>query len=214
MSHMPEDARTEVLPWFRAHPRGTVAVATCLFVAVFALRLSVGDPDDTVNLLLTLPIALLALTFGRTVGLLSGVVGVALVAAWVVVRDVDLSALGWASRATPLLLLGGLLGDASDRLTAAQARGRALEAAAQRHRDATEVNDTLVQGMAAARWSLEAGRHEAGLETLVETLVLGQQLVSKLMREADMGPDGHRPPARDSSPDLAERPAQRGRRVT
>jgi hypothetical protein len=198
MSDMSERADTEALPWYRAHPRGTVAVATALFAAVFALRLSAGDPDDAVNLLLTLPIALLALAFGRTVGLVSGAVGVALVAAWVVIRDVDLSALGWASRATPLLLLGGLLGDASDRLTAAQARHRALEAAAQRHRDATEVNDTLVQGMAAARWSLEAGRYDAGLKTLEETLVLGHQLVSRLMREADMGMDGHRPPARDN----------------
>ena len=198
MSELSERAPAEApLPWFRAHPGWTWAVAVALFAAVFALRLTVGDPDDTVNLLLTLPIALLALSFGRTAGLVSGLVAVALVATWVVARDVDLSALGWASRVTPLLLLGGLLGDASDRLTAAQARRRTLESAAQRHRDATEVNDTLVQGMAAARWSLEAGRYDAGLKTLEETLVLGQQLVSKLMREADMGLDGHRPPSRD-----------------
>jgi surface antigen len=127
---------------------------------------------------------------------LAGLLAVGLVAAWVVLDDVELSALGWASRVLPLLLLGGLLGDASDRLAAADARRRALEAAAQRHRDATEVNDTLVQGMAAAKWAFEAGRTESGLRTLTETLEVGHQLVSKLLREADMGLDGHRPPER------------------
>lgn len=185
-------------PWFHRRPRVTVAVAIALFAAVLALRLSVGRTDDAVNMLYTLPIALVALAFGRRAGILAGIAGVALVVVWVLVRDVDLSPLGWASRALPLLLLGGLLGDASDRLAAAESRHRELEAAAQRHRDATEVNDTLVQGMAAAKWAIEAGRHDAGLKTLGDTLTLGHDLVSKLMRDADMGIDGHRPPVRDA----------------
>lgn len=184
-------------PWFRERPGRTVAVAAALFGAVFALRMLGNAPEDAVTMLYALPIALLALAFGRTMGLGAGVFAVGLVAAWAVWRDVDLSALGWASRITPLLLLGALLGDASDRLAAADLRQRALEAAAQRHRDATEVNDTLIQGMAAAKWSLEAGSHDAGLRTLEETIALGHDLVSKLMREADMGLNGHRPPRRD-----------------
>lgn len=184
------------LPWFHRRPRATVAVAVALFVGILALRLSVGRTDDAINLLYTLPIALVALAFGRRAGIIAGLAGVALVVVWVAVRDIDLSALGWASRALPLVLLGGLLGDASDRLAAAEVRHRELEAAAQRHRDATEVNDTLVQGMAAAKWALEAGRHDAGLKTLADTLTLGHDLVSKLMRDADMGIDGHHPPVR------------------
>jgi hypothetical protein len=184
-------------PWFRAQPTWTVAVAAVLYVAVLTLRLTIGEPSDAVNMLYALPVSLIALAFGRRAGIAAGSLAVALVAVWAVVDDADLSALGWASRVVPLLLLGGLLGDASDRLEEAERRERAHEAAAQRHRDATEVNDTLVQGMSAAKWSLEAGRHEAALRTLEDTLTLGHELVSKLMREADMGLNGYRPPARD-----------------
>lgn len=183
-------------PWFREQPLWTLAVAGVLFVAVFTLRLTVGNPTDAVNLLYVLPVALVALAFGRNAGIAAGLAGVALVTGWALLTSADLSVLGWTSRVVPLLLLGYLVGDASDRLEEADRRDRAYAAAVQRHRDATEVNDTLVQGMAAARWSLEAGRHEAALRTLEETLELGHQLVSKLMREADMGLDGHRPPDR------------------
>jgi hypothetical protein len=190
------DARGTQRAWFRERPQWAATVAAALFAGVFTLRLTTGNTDDAINMLYALPVALVALTFGRTPGVLAGLLAVALVAAWVLLDDVELSALGWASRVLPLLLLGGLLGDASDRLAAADARRRALEAAAQRHRDATEVNDTLVQGMAAAKWAFEAGRTESGLRTLTDTLEVGHQLVSKLMRQADMGLDGHRPPER------------------
>lgn len=180
------------LPWFRSQPGWVLGVAAALYLSVFMLRLTTGGPQDATNMLYTLPIALVALAFGRSAGIVAGLVAVALVAAWVLVDGVDLSFLGWASRILPMLLLGGLLGDASDRLVDADARQRAMEAAAQRHRDATEVNDTLIQGMAAAKWALEAGRYESGLKTLAETLHVGHDLVSKLLREADMGLDGHR----------------------
>jgi hypothetical protein len=192
-THQEQEPDTR-LPWFRMHPRWALVVAVVLFGGVFALRLSAGQPDDVINLLYALPIALVALAFGRAPGIGAGVLAVVLVVVWVWLRDVDLSALGWLSRVIPLLLLGGLLGDASDRLAAASKRQRELESAAQRHRDAIEINDTLVQGMAAAKWSLEAGRVDAGMQTLDETLALGHVLVSKLLREADMGIDGHRPP--------------------
>jgi signal transduction histidine kinase len=188
---------SDYAPWFRERTRTTLSVAALLFATVFALRLAYGSPVDVVNLLYTLPVALLALAFGRKAGILAGLVAVGLVVAWILVTGVDLSALGWASRILPLLLLGGLLGDASDRLAEASEQQRLLEAATQRQRDAAEVNDTLVQGMAAAKWALEAGRVEAGLKTLDETLALGHELVSKLLREADMGLDGHRSAPRD-----------------
>jgi hypothetical protein len=184
------------LPWFRARPSLVLGVAVVLYLSVFLLRISVGGPADAINMLYALPIGLVALAFGRTAGVMAGLLGVALVAAWVLIDGIDLSALGWASRILPMLLLGALLGDASDRLAEADARQRVLEAAAQRQRDATEVNDTLVQGMAAAKWALEAGRYESGLKTLEETLQVGHELVSKLMRDAEMGLDGHRPPPR------------------
>ncbi len=197
MDPTPDRGRRNDVPWFHRQPRLTVAVALLLFVTVLTVRLSIGGPEDAINLLLTLPVALIALAFGRNGGLAAAVVAVGLVVLWVTLTDADLTPLGWTSRVVPLLLLGGLLGDASDRLAAAHRRSRELEAAAERQRAATEVNDTLVQGMAAAKWSIEAGRYEAGLKTLTDTLTLGHELVSKLMRDADMGFDGHRPPARD-----------------
>lgn len=183
-------------PWFREQPLWTLTVAGVLFVAVFTLRLTVGDATDAVNLLYALPVSLVALAFGRNAGSAAGFAGVALVSGWALLTSADLSVLGWTSRVVPLLLLGYLLGDASDRLEEADRLERAYAEAAQRHRDATEVNDTLVQGMSAAKWSLEAGRHDTALKTLEETLALGHELVSKLMRDADMGIDGHRPPDR------------------
>jgi len=185
------------MPWFRDRPTWAVAVAATLFAAVFVLRLTAaGGPEDAINMLYALPVALVALAFGRTAGVGAGLLAVLLVAAWVLIDGVELTLVGWASRVVPLLLLGGLLGDASDRLAVTDARRQALEAAAQRHRDATEVNDTLVQGMAAAKWAIEAGRTESGLKTLEETLQVGHELVSKLMRDADMGINGHRPQQR------------------
>lgn len=186
----------DVGPWFRVRPQAALAVAGVLFSAVLAIRFAVEDPVEAVSLLYVLPVALVALTFGRWAGLMAGLLAVALVGLWVAVADADLSLIGWVSRVVPFALLGWLLGDASDRLEAAEARRSALEAAAQRQRDATEVNDTLVQGMAAAKWALEAGRTEAGLRTLADTLQLGHELVSDLMRTSDMGLGGHRPPNR------------------
>jgi hypothetical protein len=183
-------------PWFRSRPRAALAVAALLFTLVLAVRFSVEDPVEAISMLYVLPVALVALAFGRRAGLAAGLMALGLVAFWVLVVGADLSVIGWVARLVPFVVLGYLLGDASDRLEAAEARRAALEAAAQRHRDATEVNDTLIQGMAAAKWALEAGRTEAGLRTLEETIALGHQLVSELLRDADMGVNGHRPPVR------------------
>jgi hypothetical protein len=188
--------RTEGGPWFRSRPRTALAVAALLFTGVLALRFSVEDPVEAISMLYVLPVAFVALGFGRNAGLAAGLLALGLVAFWVQVVGTELSVIGWVARLVPFVVLGYLLGDASDRLEAAEARRAALEAAAQRHRDATEVNDTLIQGMAAAKWAIEAGRTESGLQTLAETIELGHQLVSELLRDAEMGVNGHRPPVR------------------
>jgi hypothetical protein len=197
MDDMSEPSPPVAGPWFRARPRAALVVAVLLFGAVLALRLADDEVSDAISMLYTLPVALVALAFGRSAGVIAGATALLLVGVWVLVTGDGPSVLGWVSRAVPLLLLGALVGDASDRLSRAERHRLALEAAAQRQRDATEVNDTLVQGMAAAKWAIESGRHESGLKTLDETLRLGHELVSQLLRESDMGPNGHRPPVRD-----------------
>jgi hypothetical protein len=101
---------------------------------------------------------------------------------WVGIVGVHLSLVGWSSRILPLLLVGFLLGDASERLDQAARERQAHRVAAPRQHDAVEINDTLVQGMSVAKWAFEAGRIEAGLRALDETVVLGHRLVSDLIR--------------------------------
>jgi hypothetical protein len=87
----------------------------------------------------------------------------------------------------PLLLLGVLLGHATDRERRAHEEHRRLEAAALLHREAIEVNDSLVQGMAAAKWSFESGQVDTGTRILDRTIADAHDLVSGLIRRADMG---------------------------
>jgi hypothetical protein len=55
----------------------------------------------------------------------------------------------------PTLFLGVLLGRATDRARRAEGERRRLERTAL-HRQAIEIDDSLVQRMAAAKWSFEA----------------------------------------------------------
>jgi hypothetical protein len=173
-------------PWFGRHPSLALGVAGLMYVAVFSLRLLTGNPADAYALLYALPVALVAVTSGLRAGTGAGLLAVALLAVWAVVRDVSLTPAGWASRVLPLLLLGVLLGHATDRVQKAQLEQRRLHEAAMLHREAIEINDTLLQGMAAAKWSLEAGRLDSGKAILDETIEEAQQLVSGLIRRADM----------------------------
>ena len=179
-------------PWFLSRPGLTVGVAVALYVMVLGLRFVVDSPQDPITLLFCLPIALLAVAFGLRAGLVAGLVGIFLVAVWVLVEHISLSFLGWSSRVIPMLLLGILLGDAVDRLRRSEAERHRLEAVAQRHRDAVEFNDSVVQGLSAAKWALEAGRQQRGLKIIAETLDVAQELISGLLRDADMGVDGRR----------------------
>ena len=146
-------------PWFRRHPGLALTVAGVLYAAVLALRLLHGTPADAYSMLYALPVALLATTFGLLAGTGAGLVAVGLTVLWAVVRDASLTPTGWASRVLPLLLLGVLIGHATDRARRAEMERRRLEAAAAHlHREAIEVNGALGQGMAAAKRSLETGQ--------------------------------------------------------
>jgi hypothetical protein len=162
----------------------TLAVAAVLYAAILAVRLLDPHPSDAPSLLYVFPVSLVAVAFGPRAGISAGLVAVALVVVSVVVDDVSLTAAGWASRIVPLVILGALLGDASERVRRAEAEKQRLEAAALLYREAIEINDTLVQGMVASRWALEAGRQDAGLQTLEQTIGQAQELVSGLIRRA------------------------------
>lgn len=132
--------------------------------------------------LFVLPVSLLALARGVRAGLASAALATVLLVAWVWTTDLDFSSLAWASRVVPLILTGLLLGDASDRLSRSEARRIALELAADRHAQAAEINDSLIQGMASAKWSLETGDVESGIRTLRDTIGVGQRVVTQLLK--------------------------------
>lgn len=175
------------LRFLETRPGVVVAVAAVLFTGVLGLRLLAGDAADAYSMFYVFPVALLATTFGVRAGGAASTLAVALIVVWTLVDDVTLSPVGWASRVVPLLLLGVLVGESTDRRRHVEQERRRLEAAALLHREAIEINDSLVQGMAAAKWSLEAGSVEVGLRTLDDTITKAQGLVSDLIRRAEMG---------------------------
>jgi hypothetical protein len=162
-----------------------MSVAGFLFLGVVVLRLTVPDAGEAASTLFLLPITLLAVASVRSAGLLAAFVALVLTGWWDWLSGADVSVIGWVWRGLPLLLVGGLVGDASDRLRSFEQHRRALETNALRHRQAVEINDTLLQCMAAAKWSIEAGRVQTGVEMLNETLTRGHSLVSQLIREAE-----------------------------
>jgi hypothetical protein len=172
-------------PWFRRHPALAVGVAVVVFCVVLWLRLLLDDPGQLVELFYALPVALLTVTHGRRGGALAGLLVSGLLVLGGIVDPTSLNLLGWCGRLLALLLLAGLLGDATDRLRRAEARQLRLEQVAQRQRDAAEVNDALVQSLSAAKWALEAGDLERGLRIITETGGRAQQLVTDLLRDAD-----------------------------
>jgi hypothetical protein len=166
-------------PWFVLHPLRAKVVVAVSFVAVFVLHLVAGSADATI--LYVLPVALAALGFGLLIGTVAGLVAVGLTILGVVISEESLAVWSWCSHAAPLLLLGLLAGASADRIRAARvAEVYALEVALLQ-REAAEVNDSVVQGLAAARWLLESGQVERALDVLDETAQSAQALVSRVL---------------------------------
>jgi hypothetical protein len=193
--HPGVDGAKAMEPWFHRRPPLTVAVASALYAVVLGLQWLVDTPEP-ITLLFCFPIALLAIAFGLRAGLLAGSGGICLVAISASVAGIEPSFWGWLTRAAPMLLLGGLLGHAADQLHRSEAERNRLMAVAQRHRDAVDFNDRVVQELAVAKWALEAGNPERGLDIVTSTLDGAQDMVSKMLRDADAdagGRPGRRP---------------------
>jgi glucose-6-phosphate-specific signal transduction histidine kinase len=188
-------ARSDRGPWFSREPAVALVVIGVLYLAVFLLRMLAGSPVDAYSMLYVLPVALAAAAFGRNGGVIASLVAVLLIVAWAVTRDVTLSPSGWASRLVPILLLGYLLGLAVDRVRRAEADRSRMEIAALLHREAIEINDSLIQQMTAARWALEAGQTESSERILADAIADAQRLVSSLIKRSGLGLHVERPEA-------------------
>jgi len=177
-------------PWFRQRPRLAVGVAALLAVATWGVGFVLPWDRAALVVVLALPIALSAVSFGAKGGAIAGAGAVVVLAGWVIADgNAGVSVSGWASGAATVAL-GALLGEAVDGLAASERRARRdddarrrLEHVASRRREAVEINDRLVQSAAVAKWALEAGDVERALEVLQETVDAGQRLVTALIND-------------------------------
>ncbi len=174
-------------PWFRRQPALAALVTAVLFAAVALLRMTVGDERDATTMLYALPVSLAGMSFGRRGGTIAAVAATGLLWVWVAADpDVTLSALGWASRVVPMLLLGVLVGAAADAVEDATDARLALAVAETHRRDAAEVNDAIIQRLTVAKWRLEAGATDAAAELLADAMAEAQTLVADLLDGSDL----------------------------
>jgi hypothetical protein len=193
-------------PWFVDRPQLTVLVAAVLYLCTLGMLAVGGDLEISAPLLLCLPIALLATTFGTRGGLVGSGMAAALVAAWGLAGPGfgHSAALGWVVTLIPLVLLGLLLGDAMDRLRRAEAARIRVEEAERRHADAVQLNDTIVQSLAAAKWALESADLDSGLAIVDRALAQSNRMVSDLIRGGRLRPLWMGEPDRPSADDALD----------
>lgn len=183
-------------PWFARRPHLALAVAILLFAGIFVLQLLVHGDADSLSQLYVLPVALVAFAFGYRAAVAAGVVAVLLLVLWSAVTGTSLSPLAWTCNVGLILLLGALVGISADRIRDARRAERYASAIALMQRDAAEVNDTVVQSIAAAKWMLESGQIERAGALLDETASTAQGLVSRVLGAASALTDDVRRPHR------------------
>jgi glucose-6-phosphate-specific signal transduction histidine kinase len=176
-------------PWYRSHSYAALLIAASLFAGVSVARYFSDGSGEAIDILYSLPIALLAMSFGLSGGLVGAAVGFSLFTIFELADSAgDIDAAGWIARAAGLLLLGVLLGRATDQIKAGQMRTlaeqeqrRRLEETAHRQAEALEISDSILQHLVAAKWMVERGRDEDAIEILTSTLETGQRMVAELL---------------------------------
>ena len=162
-----------------------MTVSAALFAVVFGLGVAAAAHQESVTALFVFPIALIAFAFGERRGLIASAIALGLTASWGWLGGIDRTVLDWVSAAAPLVLIGGLIGHASDRLASAHELQLRLERAELRQCEAADVNDTILQNIEVAKWMFESDCSERGLEVLTETVDTAQALVSGLLADSD-----------------------------
>ncbi len=169
-----------------SHAPVPLFVIVTLFLGVTALRWFLENSGEAVALLYLVPIVLAALGRGRRGGVISASAAAASFALLTGLRGRgDLDVTGWALPILAMYLLGVVVGQLVERLAArtqlaahAVDRRRELEQLCVRQQAALRVSDSMLQGVAAARWMLEAGRTEQAIDTLGATVAEGVQHLS------------------------------------
>ena len=177
--------------WLRTHRSAAVAGSVGLYAAVFIVHRVMGDGGTSAATLYVLPVTLVAIACGFPAGVIAAAVGLALSGLeHVTGSGAQLTALAWSSRALVLFGFGALVGSTSDRVdelvrNLAEAQRMRLRVAehAQRQQHALEINDTIIQNLLLAKWSLSAGQVDEAATLLDATILIGQELVSAMLPE-------------------------------
>jgi hypothetical protein len=179
--------------WLGRHRRLALGVATALYASALVWGLTASSSTYNPGLLLTLPLALLALTFGTRAGIGAALLSVGVIVLTASASATSLGVVGYGTRAAPMLALGIVLGTASDGLRYTAELERRLARAHQRERETAEINDSIIQRLAVAKWSLEAGNDQRSLELLTDSIHTAQALVADLLRERPHDTELHNP---------------------
>jgi hypothetical protein len=160
-----------------------LGVIVGLIGAVTVLRWFVDGAGQAAALLYVVPIALSALRFGRRGGVAAAGFGIsAFVVLEIFHSQGDVDAIGWVGPLLAMALLGGLVGylseSAAGHEVAHRLQARYLDGLRDAQYAASEANDSIVQQVVAARWMLEAGKHQEALAALNATVAAGIARVS------------------------------------
>jgi diguanylate cyclase (GGDEF)-like protein/PAS domain S-box-containing protein len=101
--------------------REAIALAAVLFIAIFALRTTVGTLADAIGFLYVVPVVVVAIALGMRAGFLAGAVAFALSTASALIADQPTSLLGYFNRAIVFLFIGALIGRFADQLRSLEA---------------------------------------------------------------------------------------------
>ena len=177
-------------PWYRSHKRAALITACGLFATVTVVHIFAnGTGEAAVDILYSLPVALLAVSLGLRGGLIGAAIGLSLFTVVELAHGVGaIDATGWIARAAGLLLLGVLLGRATDqiqsgeqRMLAAQEERLLLAERARRQTEGLEISDSILQHVATAKWMVETGNDRVAIEILASTIETGERMVAELL---------------------------------
>lgn len=102
-------------------PVPVLLVTGAAFIGLFAVRVSVGGPSDAMLMLYVVPIAVLAVRFGRWVGLAAAALGLALFLVWAVflyAGEMEIGPLAYVTRGVVFVLVGFGMGWYAEQLRA------------------------------------------------------------------------------------------------
>ena len=153
------------------------------------IEIVTGSPKEPATIAYAVPVALAGIALGARAGMAAAVVGTALYWLGAYIDGETLSAGHLSYRLGALLFLGGVVGALASRLSEAERDAQMQEELRSR---AVEVNDTVVQGLALARYQIDGGDSPAATGTLETTLGRAQELVADLMGDMKIEPGGLR----------------------